>query len=201
MNDFRDDELDLPYYLANFHRVANSVALSGPRRGFIDMPVWRDLKDNQPYNARIMESILSLVYFYCTDRPWNIYRGDPALRRASEAALDFWTRSQRQDGRFSEYAPDGNGVSPPPRSRPSSWARPFGLLHDGPPIDSAIHRRAIETDRRRSWPCSRDPTSGSTGRSLHESIQQRLRAAHSRISRSIPTADDHAAPARAARGS
>jgi hypothetical protein len=37
--------------LANFHRVANSVALSGPRRGFIDIPVWRDRKDNEPYNA------------------------------------------------------------------------------------------------------------------------------------------------------
>jgi hypothetical protein len=55
-SDFRDDELDLPYYLAHFSRIANSVALTGPRRGFIDSPVWRDLKDNQPFNARIMES-------------------------------------------------------------------------------------------------------------------------------------------------
>src|SRR5215813_3993777 len=102
VDDFRDDELDLPYYLANFHRVANSVALSGARRGFIDIPVWRDLKDNQPYNARIMESILSLAYFYTLDRPWNPYRGDPALRARLEAALDFWCNSQNTDGRFSE---------------------------------------------------------------------------------------------------
>ena len=101
VNDFRDDELDLPYYLANFHRVANSVALSGPRRGFIDIPVWRDRKDNEPYNARIMESILSLAFFYTADRPWNSYRGDPALRARLEAALDFWARSQSSDGRFS----------------------------------------------------------------------------------------------------
>ena len=83
-SDFRDDELDLPYYLAHFHRIANSVALSGPRRGFIDIPVWRDLKDNAPYNARIMESILSLAYFYTLDRPWNPYRGDQALRARLE---------------------------------------------------------------------------------------------------------------------
>jgi hypothetical protein len=31
-SDFRDDELDLSYYVAHFHRIANSVALSGPRR-------------------------------------------------------------------------------------------------------------------------------------------------------------------------
>src|SRR5437773_8791791 len=71
---FRDDELDLPYYLANFHRVANSIALSGERRGFIDIVVWRAPQDNQPHNARIMENIVSLAFFYCTNRPWNVYR-------------------------------------------------------------------------------------------------------------------------------
>jgi hypothetical protein len=147
VNDFRDDELDLPYYLANFHRVANSVALSGPRRGFIDIPVWRDKKDNQPYNARIMESILSLAFFYATDRPWNPYRGDPALRARLEAALDFWARSQSSDGRFSEYAPQQWSLAP------TAFATKFmgealRLLHDGPPIDTGIHRRAIDADRR-----------------------------------------------------
>jgi hypothetical protein len=147
VGDFRDDELDLPYYLANFHRIANSVALSGPRRGFIDIPVWRDRKDNQPYNARIMESILSLAFFYVTDRPWNSYRGDPALRARLEAALEFWTQSQSSDGRFSEYAPQQWSLAP------TAFATKFigealRLLHDGPPIDSAIHRRAIEADRR-----------------------------------------------------
>src|SRR5439155_6734162 len=102
-SDFRDDELDLPYYLTHFHRVANSVALSGPRRGFIDIVVWRDPKDNQPHNARIMENVVSLAFFYATDRPWNPYRGDPAVRERLEAALDFWTRSQSEDGLFSEY--------------------------------------------------------------------------------------------------
>jgi len=147
VNEFRDDELDLPYYLANFHRVANAVALSGPRRGFIDIPVWRDLKDNQPYNARIMESILSLTFFYTTNRPWNPYRGDPALRARLEAALDFWAPSQSDDGRFSEYAPRQWSLAP------TAFATKFmgeslRLLHDGPPIDSAIHRRAVDADRR-----------------------------------------------------
>lgn len=144
---FRDDEIDLPFYLANFHRIANSVALDGPKRGFIDIPVWRNAVDNQPHNARIMESILSLAYFYCTDRPWNPYRGDPALRARLEAALDFWVRSQNDDGRFSEYAPKRWGLAP------TAFATKFigealRLLKSGPPIDSALHRRAIEADRK-----------------------------------------------------
>jgi hypothetical protein len=147
VDDFRDEELDLPYYLANFHRVANSVALSGARRGFIDIPVWRDLKDNQPYNARIMESILSLAFFYCTNRPWNSFRGDPAVRARLEAALEFWVNSQSADGRFSEYAPEQWSLAP------TAFATKFmgeslRLLHDGPPIDTTIHRRAVAADRK-----------------------------------------------------
>ena len=145
--DFRDDELDLPYYLAHFSRVANSVALSGPRRGFIDLAVWRSAQDNQPHNARIMESILSLAFFYATDRPWNPYRGDPAVRARLEAALDFWTREQSEDGRFSEYAPERWSLAP------TAFATKFmgetlRLLHQGPPIDPALYRRVVEADRR-----------------------------------------------------
>ncbi|HTE44513.1 MAG TPA: glycoside hydrolase family 3 N-terminal domain-containing protein [Gemmatimonadaceae bacterium] len=144
---FRDDELDLPYYLAHFHRIANSVALTGPRRGFIDIPVWRDLKDNQPYNARIMESILSLVYFYTLDRPWNPYRGDPELRTRLEAALDFWCRSQNDDGRFSEYAV-GQWSLAPTAFATKFMGESLRLLRGGPSIDSAIHRRVIAADRK-----------------------------------------------------
>lgn len=146
-SDFRDDELDLPYYLAHFSRIANSVALSGPRRGFIDIPVWRDLKDNQPYNARIMESILSLAYFYTLNRPWNPYRGDPALRARLEAALGFWSNSQNTDGRFSEYAV-GQWSLAPTAFATKFMGEALRLLRDGPPIDSAIHRRAIVADRK-----------------------------------------------------
>jgi hypothetical protein len=146
-SDFRDDELDIPYYLAHFHRLANAVALDGPRRGFIDLAVWRDRKDNAPHNARIMENVLSLAFFYATDRPWNPYRGDPAVRARLEAALDFWVRSQSPDGRFSEYAPEQWSLAP------TAFATKFmgetlRLLHGGPPIDPALHRRVVDADRR-----------------------------------------------------
>jgi hypothetical protein len=49
--DFSDDELDLPYYLAHFHRLANSVVEEGESRGFINIAVWRNPQDNRPYNG------------------------------------------------------------------------------------------------------------------------------------------------------
>src|ERR1044072_8904563 len=101
--DFTDEELDIPFYLKHFHTFANSVVETGPDKGFINIHVWRDVKDNKPYNARIMENILSLAWFYCTNRPWNIYYNSPALRPRLEAALSFWYHSQFTDGRFSEY--------------------------------------------------------------------------------------------------
>ena len=182
-SDFRDDELDLPYYLANFHRIANSVSLSGPRRGFIDIPVWRDLKDNQPYNARIMESILSLAYFYTLNRPWNPYRGDPALRERIEAALDFWTNSQNADGRFSEYAV-GQWSLAPTAFATKFMGESLRLFRDGPPIDSAILRRAT---RRRPQSAHGDVHAtrhAGTRSLLHESVQQCVRR-RAGVSRSL----------------
>src|SRR5690606_4713636 len=75
----------------------------GPNKGFINISVWRHSKDNQPYNARIMENVLTLTWFYTAKRTWNPYYGDPALRARLEAALDFIARSQNSDGRFAEY--------------------------------------------------------------------------------------------------
>ena len=65
--DFADGELDLPYYLSHFHRVANAVEMDGPDRGFINISVWRRPKDNKPHNARIMENILALAFFILLD--------------------------------------------------------------------------------------------------------------------------------------
>jgi len=146
-SDFMDDELDMPYYLSHFHRVANSVVMDGENRGFIDITVWRRDRDNRPYNARIMENCLALAYFYCTDRPWNTYRGLPAVRERLEAALDFWCRMQNGDGRFSEYGPGKWNLAA------TAFATKFmgeglSLLRDGPEIDGGIHRRAVEADRR-----------------------------------------------------
>jgi hypothetical protein len=116
--DFADDELDVPYMLRHFARVAGSVVEDGPDRGFLNIPVNRETKDNKPYNARIQEMNLALSYFYTTSRPWNPYHAHPALRTRLEAMLEFWIKRQHPTtGYFAEYsetnfslAPTGFGV-------------------------------------------------------------------------------------------
>ena len=75
--DFSDDDLDLPYYLAHFPTIANSVDSTGPTRGYIRYPLAYAEVDGE--NTRAMENVLSLAWFYTASRPWNPYRGHPAL--------------------------------------------------------------------------------------------------------------------------
>jgi hypothetical protein len=110
IQDFTDEELDLPYYLVHFHEVANGIDEQGPTRGYMRLGVWRGTQE--PYNARVMENILSLAWFYTAKRPWNQYYRDPAVRARLEAALDFWCRSQAPDGSFTEYGPRDFSLSP-----------------------------------------------------------------------------------------
>jgi hypothetical protein len=145
--DFADDEIDLPYFLAHLPEVANAVVSTGEHRGFIDIPVWRAAGVNRPWNARIMESTLSLAYFYCTDRPWNIYRGDPALRARLEAALDYWCRLQSEDGRFSEYGA-GEWNLAATAFATKFMGRTLTWLAGGPPVDAALLARVTAADRK-----------------------------------------------------
>lgn len=164
-SDFADDELDLPYYLAHFHRLANAVVETGTDRGFIDLSVWRRRQDNRPYNARIQENILSLAFFYTTARPWNPYHQSPVLRTRLEAALDFWCRIQNADGRFSEYRPlDWNLAA-------TAFATKFigqtlVLLHQSgaPPVDPDLVARVARADRKAIYAVLTDPALQAAGR-------------------------------------
>jgi len=146
-SDFSDEELDLPYFIEHFHRVANAIVETGPQRGFIDIVVWRAEKRNRPYNARVMENYLSLTYFYCTKRPWNPYYGHPAVRERLEAALSYWLTLQSEDGRFSEYGVKEWNLAATAFAT-KFMGRSLTMLHTGPPIDEALHKRVIEADRK-----------------------------------------------------
>jgi len=159
--DFSDEDLDLPYYLAHLHTVANAVESSGPDRGFIRINVWR--RSETPPNARIMENILSLAWFYCADRKWNPYRGDPVLRRRLEAALDYWCREQLPDGQFPQYGP-GKGDLAATAFASKFVGEALILLHGGPPIDSALLARADAANRRAIETVLTQPKMYETGR-------------------------------------
>lgn len=144
---FNDGELDLPYYLAHFHRLANAVVEHGEDRGFIRLNVWRAPKDNHPYNARIMENILSLAWFYTANRPWNPYYASPDVRGRLEAALDFWCRIQAPTGAFSEYSPKGWNLAATAFAT-KFMGRTLILLRDGPPIDKSLLDRVRQAQRK-----------------------------------------------------
>lgn len=146
-SDFKDDELDLPFYLKHFKQFANGVQETGDNKGFITIHVWRSSDVNKPYNARIMENILSLTWFYCTKRPWNIYYASPALRPRLEAALSFWCRMQNEDGRFSEYGPQQWNL-PATAFSTKFMGETLRLLKSGPPIDPVILQNTITADRK-----------------------------------------------------
>lgn len=134
---FSQDEWYVPYYLKNFSTVANSLIDTGQHKGYINLAVWRTPDVNKPYNARIMESVLSLVWFYTTNKPWNPYYNDPALRKRIEAALTFWCSIQNDDGRFSEYAP-GKWSLAPTAFAAKFVGRALYLLENGPAIDEEV---------------------------------------------------------------
>lgn len=144
-SDFADDELDLPYYLAHFSRIANSVDLTGPHRGFIDIAVWREPEFNTPGNPRIMENILSLAFFYTTDRPWNPYYNHPAVRGRLEAALSYWVGLQHPNGLFTH---DGRWALSVTAFATKFMAETLRLLQDGPTVHRDVLRAATAAQRR-----------------------------------------------------
>jgi hypothetical protein len=136
-SEFAVEEWYMPYYLKHFAAVANSVADTGANRGYFNLSVWRGSQNHHTYNARIMEGILSLVWFYCTDRSWNPYYNDKALKKRIEASLSFWCSIQNDDGRFSEYRV-GQWSLAPTAFATKFIGRSLWLLDKGPSIDKTV---------------------------------------------------------------
>jgi hypothetical protein len=147
LSDFRDDELDLPFFLDHFHELANGIVETGPQRGYITAHVWRGLGQQHPYNARVMETYLTVAYFYCTDRPWNVYHGSPLVRERLEAMLEYWLTLRNKDGVFSEYGYDQYNL-PATAFATKFMGQTLTLLKDGPPIDPDLLKRVTEADRK-----------------------------------------------------
>lgn len=137
------------YYVEHLHAIANAVRNEEPNRGFIDIAVWRNPSQHQqPYNARIMENILSLAWFYTHDADWNPYYGDPALRGRLEVALDYWVKiAHPTTDRFAETSATNYKLAP------TAFATRFigqalNHLDDGPAFDAGIYEAADATLRK-----------------------------------------------------
>jgi hypothetical protein len=163
-SDFSDADLDMPYNITYLPRIANAVETDGPDRGFINISVWRGTSQLHPYNARIMESILTLAWFYASARKWNQYYANKALRARLELALEYWCNLQSPDGKFSEYGPQQWNLAA------TAFAVKFisealRLLKTGPPITPALHTRAIDCCRKAVHATLNDPDLLSHGKS------------------------------------
>jgi hypothetical protein len=169
--DFTDDELDcpaggnnaihgMPYLLAHFKTVADAVSDGSGKwpRGFIGIVVWRGAGDNQPHNMRVMENNLALTYFYVTDRPWNVYRGHPALRQRLEAAFEFMLKEQSPAGTFSEYKPQRYGLAPTAFATKFLGQTLVLLKRPGAPaLDADLLARVVAMQRRAILAVLEDP--------------------------------------------
>lgn len=147
---FADHELEVPYHLWHFARVANAVVETGPDRGFLALKVNREPVDNLPTNARVMENQLALAYFYTANRSWNPYFGHPAVRVRLEAMLARWARIQNQpgtidgdfDGLWTEYGASNWSLAPTSfgvmhAAEAINLVRVSGLPFDGTVLDQA----------------------------------------------------------------
>jgi hypothetical protein len=148
LDKFSDHELEVPEMLFHFPQVANAVIEKGKDRGFLDLAVNRDPKDNKPYNARIMEMQMALAYFYTAGRPWNPYCGDPAVRVRLETMLDRWTRIQNSDGLYAEYSPDNWSLAPTGFGAMAAARTLDLLIEGGQPFDVGLIDRARLSLRR-----------------------------------------------------
>ena len=162
---FSTDEWFVPYYLKHFSTVANSLLDTGANKGFINIEVWRTPEVNQPYNARIMENVLSLAWFYTKDRPWNPYYNDPALQTQIETSLTFWCNTQNSDGKFSEYAPQRWSLAPTAFAT-KFMGRALYLLQAGPSIDQDVLSSANESLRKALFICFTDSALWAHGRNF-----------------------------------
>jgi autotransporter-associated beta strand protein len=140
---FTDDELSFAQPLYWFSTVANAVVETGPTRGFINVSVWRDPVDNQPYNARVLENVVAFAFFYSTNRPWNPYYGSPQVRARLEATLEYWISLQNSSGWFPEYSATNYSLAPTSFGL-RTMVRALELLKQGPGIDSGVMRRTVD---------------------------------------------------------
>ncbi|MFZ1938450.1 MAG: hypothetical protein ACLPZY_08225 [Terracidiphilus sp.] len=162
--DFSDADLDMPYNITYLSRIANAVETDGPDRGFINISVWRGTSQLRPYNARIMESILTLAWFYASPRKWNQYYANRALRARLELALECWCNLQSPDGKFSEYGPQQWNL-PATAFAVKFISEALRLLKTGPPITPALHTRAVDCCRKAVHATLYDPDLISHGKS------------------------------------
>lgn len=143
---FAENEQVFAAYLMILSPLANSVVDDDEDLfGWME-DGWQRLP-NQPFNARIMEHVATLSWFYSHERTWNPYYLDPNLLGRLDAALGYYLSLQHDDGSYPEYSPTEHHLSPTGFGTVAQSA----VLRDLLSVDALPERRGeIETALRAS---------------------------------------------------
>lgn len=154
---FSDEDLEtgranpypMPYYLAHFHTLANSVEMDGERLGWINQWVWRTSWEFEDGNPRCMETVLDLAWFYSVQHSWNPYYGDPLLRQRLEEALRCYIGFLDGKGMIKQVADEHIGFQIAATMFFTKFiGGTLALLENAPEIDPELHQKIFEEDRR-----------------------------------------------------
>lgn len=142
---FEPDEQVFAAYLMILAPLANSVRDLDPSYGWME-DGWQRTP-NEPFNARIMEHVATLSWFYANERTWNPYYLDDNLLGRLDAALGYYLSLQHDDGSYPEYSPTEHHLSPTGFGTVAQSA----VLRDLLSVDALPERRGeIETALRAS---------------------------------------------------
>ncbi|WP_394255890.1 hypothetical protein [Pseudoclavibacter helvolus] len=101
---FAPNEQVLGRYLMSVAGMANDIVdYHGATYGFMGGGWWRAPDTQNPKNARTMEHIATLAWFYANKRDWNPYYLDPKLLSRLEAAIGYYTSLQFDDGSYPDW--------------------------------------------------------------------------------------------------
>lgn len=88
----------------------------------------------------------TLALVYARDFPGNIYKGKPAVRDWTIAALDYWARLQHPDGSFDEFYPYERGWVGPTAFTAYTVIEAVNLIADEMP--AGVRSRVVEAVRK-----------------------------------------------------
>ncbi|MEP9382383.1 hypothetical protein [Nocardioides sp. KR10-350] len=105
---FEKQEQGLAAYLMILAPMANDIVTDGSDlHGWMSGGWWRS--PSASYNARVMEHVATLAWFYANERPWNPYHLDQALGDRLDAAIGYYLGLQHDDGTFPETSLSQHG--------------------------------------------------------------------------------------------
>ncbi|MBF4457338.1 hypothetical protein [Pseudoclavibacter sp. VKM Ac-2867] len=128
--------------------------------GYMDGGWWRPERVQSERNARVMEHVSTLSWFYASERDWNPHYKDAPLLARLNAAVGYYVSLQRPDGSYPEYddsaslAATGFGLV--------AQAEAYELLESAGGAEESLHLLSTSMTRALNWVLDADGEHWST---------------------------------------